>query len=137
MNKKLLVSAVFGLSAFAAQALADQPYGERWPRWYVGLSGGVAFLDKTDIGGAQSGSLDYDTGGIGTISLGYMPPFRGPVLSGLRLEAEGGYHYNTLHSLNLGGAQAATNGHIQAYSYMGNLYYDMRNGSQWTPYVGA
>jgi OmpA-OmpF porin, OOP family len=130
---KTLAAALIASTVLASSAHAD----ERWPLWYVGLSGGVTFLDDADISGGATGDLGFKEGGMGTISLGYMPPVGMQPLSNMRIEAELGYHFNKLDSLTLSGTPTATSGHIQAYSYMGNLYYDFRNASQWTPYLGG
>lgn len=136
--KKLLAATALATALTATQAYALQD--ERWPRWYVGLTGGVAFLQDTDItttSPAARGNLDFNAGGIGTLSLGYMPATDSQFLNNLRIEAELGYHINDLDSANLGGAPINAQGHIKSFSYMGNLYYDFRNTSGWTPYVGA
>lgn len=130
MNKLLVVSSLMALSA-ATQAYADA--GERWPRWYVGLSGGLSYLQDSDISGTSTGSLEYNGGGMATLSLGYQPPFGGAPFNGLRLEAELGYHDNGLNNFSF----ATSHGSVQSISYMGNAYYDFRNSSGWTPYVGA
>jgi opacity protein-like surface antigen len=134
MYKLSVIAALTAATLFTTTANADQ---ERWPRWYVGLSGGVTFLGDTDLSGGTTGNLDYDMGGIGTLSLGYMPPLTMQPLSNMRIEAELGYHYNQTDSLVLAGTPTATDGYIRAISYMGNLYYDLRNMSRWTPYFGA
>ncbi len=126
--------------AFAAIAVsnAQAQENERWPRWYLGLSGSLTFLNDSDVRGASSGKQDYNsTGGGVNFSLGYMPPLGGGMLGNFRIEAEGGYHTVGLDSYVLNGTPGTSSGRTSAWSYMGNLYYDFRNASRWTPYMGA
>jgi OmpA-OmpF porin, OOP family len=134
MNRLLFISGIMAAGMVVSQANANE---ERWPRWYVGLTGGVTFLEDDDISGGATGNMDFKTGGMGAISLGYMPALTMQPLSNMRFEAELGYHFNKLDSLTLSGTPTATDGQIQGYSYMGNLYYDFRNSSQFTPYIGG
>lgn len=135
MNKLLATASVLALISLVSQANAANE--ERWPRWYLGLSGGVAFLPDTDIKGGTTGNVDYKMGGVGTASLGYMPAIAGQPFSNMRLEFEAGYHSNRLDGATVSGSPVATHGRLLAFSYMGNVYYDFRNTSPWTPYVGA
>lgn len=132
MNKLLAT-----VSALALGTMLSQPASaieqNRWPLWYVGLNGGLTYLDETDIKGTSTGNLDFDTGGRAAIALGYSPSG----ISNLRLEAELGYQYSSLDSSVLGGVPASAPGSTQALLYMGNIYFDFRNQSGWTPYVGA
>jgi outer membrane immunogenic protein len=132
--KRLLTAAcaiTAGLTAMTAEAQ------ERWPRWYLGLSGGAAFLNDADISGGTTGSAEYDTGFVGTVSLGYQPPATMQPLSNMRLEAELGYHYNEMDSTTLGGTTSPSSGNISAMSYMANAYYDFNNTSRTVPYIGG
>lgn len=131
MRKLLIAACILTLSAAAAHAAPT------WPNWYVGLNAGVTFLDDQDISGGVTGNADSDAGWAGAVSLGYAPPSTMQPFSNMRFEAELGYHFHGLDSLVLSGTPTATNGDIKAMSYMGNLYYDFRNESGWTPYLGA
>lgn len=111
---------------------------QRWPLWYVGIAGGVTYMDESDIDGPIAGSADYDsTGGQATIAIGYMPPFTTGYLRNTRIEAEFGYHFTRLDGVTAAGVGSAEDDPLQMLSYMGNVYYDFRNDGQWTPYVGA
>ena len=33
---------------------------EVWPRWYVGLAGGVDYIQESDLSGSTNGDLDYE-----------------------------------------------------------------------------
>lgn len=132
--------ALVSLAPVAAQATPEAGLhsGERWPRWYVGISGGVQFLSDADIRAAGiPGDAEFDTGGIFTGSLGYRPRFGNEFLDGFRVEAELGYHFAGLDRSTGGGVAVPLRGTATAWSYMGNLYYDIRNSSRFTPYVGA
>jgi opacity protein-like surface antigen len=122
------------MASVASSAFANT--GANWPHWYVGLSGGVQFLRDSDIKGAP-GSVTYDDGAVFTGSLGYQPDFGSVFFNGFRFEGELGYHYAGLDKLKVSGVTSGLNGHTAAWSYMGNVYYDIRTGGKWTPYLGA
>lgn len=128
MNKLLASVSMIAFSSIASQALA-----ETWPNWYIGLGGGMAFLNDADLSGSTNGEVSFDDGGLGTVSLGFMP-YDSMGMGGMRFELEGGYHFN-----GLGNATGVTNtsGSMRAFSYMFNAYYDFRSASGWTPYLGA
>lgn len=130
MNKLLLTA-----SALVLVASVSSVQAEEWPRWYVGLSGGMSFLNDSDVGGASTGNVDFDNGGFANVSLGYLPPIRG--FGNFRVEAELGYHYNSIDTVQLGATTGTSRGNVQMYSYMANLYYDFRGSTRWAPYVGA
>jgi len=136
MKKSLLSFSALVLSLISAQASATMQE-ERWPRWYVGLSGGVQFLKDDDIRGASTGKAKFKTGETFTGSLGYMPHFGVSALENLRFEAELGYHNAGLDGGTVNGVLTPGRGHVQAWSYLGNVFYDFRNSTRWTPYLGA
>jgi len=134
--KKALAAAGIITLAAIAQAQAAQTQ-ERWPRWYVGLSGGLTFLADSDISGASSGSLEFDAGFGGNVALGYQPAIAMQPFSSMRFEVEGGYHSNSLDTSTIGAVTTNGSGNMSAWTYMANAYYDFRNSTGWTPYVGA
>lgn len=136
MRASRLLSATALAAAFVSTA-ASADTGERWPRWYVGLSAGMQFLSDSDLRGATAGDVEFDNGFVATAALGYMPAFGVPYMDNLRLEFEGGYHTSPLQNMRVGGVNTALGGNITAVSYMGNLFYDFRNASRWSPYIGA
>ena len=119
--------------------LASQPANaeERWPRWYVGLSAGVDFIEEIDLSGSLNGDLDTDTAFAFTGSLGYMPYFDNDFLDAFRIEAEMGIRQGGLDSFTNAGVSAAARENMRVVSYMANLIYDFDMQSQWTPYLGA
>lgn len=128
------LAAVLGLITLHSN---DANAQERWPRWYMGLGASVTYLSEADVGGTFNGEQDFDTGMGATASLGYMPASTMPILNNMRLEAELGYRFAELDSNSLGGITRSANGNVSIFNYMGNAYYDFRNESQLTPYVGA
>ncbi len=135
----LALALCFSLPAHAANTNKNQTSREdNWPRWYVGLTGGVQFLDDSDYKSASSGKITHDsTGGAFTASLGYIPHFGVPILDNIRVEGELGYHYSKLTNSRSGNTTTALHGYQSALSYMGNVLYDFHNNSQWTPYLGG
>lgn len=139
MKPNLLAASVLTLATqLSTAAYADAMQGERWPRWYLGLSGGMQFLTDTDISGTAPGKVDFDDSGVvATASLGYRPYFGVPALDSMRIEFEAGYHRSDLSSFSGAGGTAGLRGDTTVLSYMGNVYYDFRNSSRLTPYLGA
>lgn len=138
----LFALALAGATTLSSIAEAASNYGakpgQQWPRWYAGVSGGVEFLNDSDIKATPNGNLEYDSvGGVVTGSIGYMLPFEQAFWNGFRLEGEFGYHSIGLDSYTAGGTTSAAGGQARVLSYMGNVYYDFRNQSRWTPYVGG
>ena len=133
--KKLLVAVTAIASVFAAEAQAER----QWPQWYVGLSGGPTFLDDSDISGAATGNVNYESvGGFGALALGYTPPVSMQPFSNMRFEVQLGYHRNEIDSAVLGGTPVANpRDGMDVFTYMGNMYYDVRNSSTVTPYIGG
>ncbi len=132
--KKLLTAAcalTAGMLSFNAEAQ------ERWPRWYVGLSGGLLFMEDEEL--REPGGLfvatDSDTGGVGAVALGYMIPTTVQPFANMRVEAELGYRYNKI-GINTNLSANTFTASQQTVSYMANAYYDFRNPSRVTPYVG-
>lgn len=136
MNKLLSAVSIAAITAFVSTAHADN--GERWPRWYLGLTGGMTFLNDADIEGGNTGEVQFDEGAFGAVSLGYMLPVHMQPFSNMRAELEFGYRTNSIDTVQLGNAAATTSGgKAQVLSYMGNVYYDFNNTSRVTPYIGA
>lgn len=121
------------IASIAAPAQAQ----ERWPRWYVGVSAGLDFIEDTDLSGSLSGDLDVDNAFAFKGALGYMPYFDHPFLDTFRIEAELGIRQASLNSFTNGAATTAASGDLRMVSYMANLLYDFNTQTQWTPYLGA
>lgn len=134
LKKTLFVSTcLLALVAVNASA-APRQQDERWPRWYVGLSGNLAYMDDADVDPGRELELDSGWGISG--SIGYLPPLAAP-FDRLRFELEIAYRENDTDSLKVGGTTLSSDGDYSSTSYMANAYYDVATASRWTPYVGA
>lgn len=128
-----VLTAGISLLTIVSNANAD----ERWPRWYVGLSTGLAFVEDSDLSGAVNGDQEYEAGVGLTASLGYMPFFGSPYLDNIRMELELGYRYASLDGFTNAGTPSNSSGSARMFTYLANAYYDFHSDSQWTPYLGA
>ncbi len=133
--KKTLFAASLGAllvtTAFSAQA------DERWPRWYLGLTGDYTIMGNEDVSGSRASSLQLNDGyGFGG-AIGYLPSSSIPLINALRFEAEVSYHSNGVSRVNFnGGGQVNGNGSYSSTAYMVNTYYDYPMNSPWSPYIG-
>src|SRR5262249_9513073 len=120
---------IAGLAAFTAlTAFSSAQAEERWPRWYVGLTGGYTYMSDQDVScsvaGVNSISLrdGYGLGG----SIGYLPSSSMPLLNALRFEVEVTYHTNNLQNVHLtNGTTIGGNGSFDSVAYMLNVFYDI------------
>lgn len=124
--------ALLTTTAFSAEA------AERWPRWYIGLTGGYTVMSDQDISGSTGASqVSLDSGyGFGA-SIGYLPSSSAPILNSLRLEAEVTHHKNDIDSVTVNGVGVAGSGEYYTTAYMANLFYDFPTSSAWSPYIGG
>jgi len=93
--------------------------------FYLGINGGVAFLNDSDfaVPGAISGDIKFDTGfGVGGAvgyDLGTIP---------IRFEGEVTYRKNDINNLTTGSsAFPEVSGDFTAWSFMANWYWDFLN----------
>jgi len=122
---KVLLVGVFLLVASTSSVLAAGPY--------VGFAGGVSIFHENDVkvSGFPTVQASYDTGYGFIANAGYA--FDGP-----RLEAEFGYKASTMKALSFNGNSVTLpDNDIYVMSFMGNAYYDIKNTSAFTPYIGA
>lgn len=100
---------------------------------YVGLSVGVMMPDDstlTDRSGANakiSYSPGFSVSGTGGYAFG----------NGLRLEGELAYRQAAMDQIMVSGLSGKINSDLQSIGMMANAYYDFRNASAVTPYIGA
>jgi len=138
MKKSTILAGLTALTTLAAFSAAHAEE-ERWPRWYIGLTGGYTYMGDEDISGGGSAtklspSDGFDVGG----AIGYLPSSSMPLLNALRFEAEVTYHQDDVHSIHLSnGRTIAGNGSYDSTAYMANVFYDFQTGSAWSPYIGA
>lgn len=96
--------------------------------FYLSASGGVSLLENTDLKqGGVSLNSEFDKGAYLSGALGYN------VMPNVRVEGEFAYRNNDLSKI----AGVSVNSTDNAYSLMGNGYYDFNNSSPVTPYIGA
>jgi opacity protein-like surface antigen len=137
MKKSFVIA---GLGALmAASALSGVQADERWPRWYVGLTGDYTYMQDQDISNTSKSSVQMENGwGVGG-EIGYLPSSSMPLVNALRFEAEVTYHENKVSRVNLvGGGQIGSNGaNYSTTAYMANMFYDLPTGSNWSPYIGG
>lgn len=137
MKRILTITTCAGALLASASAANAQ---ERWPRWYVGLSGSAVFMDEVDVDSSLGGAtLDTDSGWGAGVSLGYMPHFTNQYLSTLRFEGEIYYRENSVDGATVAGVAVpgAGSGDIETVSYMINALFDIRTGTAVTPYLGG
>jgi len=130
---------VVGLGVLTAISIATSVKAdERWPRWYIGLTGDYTYMSDQDVSGGSASNLQLNDGwGIGG-SIGYLPSSSIPIINSLRFEAEVTYHENQISKLGHNGAAATSGtGNYEATAYMANMFYDLQTGTQWTPYIGG
>lgn len=131
MLKKLFV-ALGALLVMTGVANAE----ERWPKWYVGISGSMPWVndDGVSVAGATAGNLEFDNPGWGAgASLGYKFGGTDTFLDMMRLEIEYAYRHNDVDTL--AGAPVADD--ISVNAYMLNALFDVPTDTQFTPYLGA
>jgi opacity protein-like surface antigen len=139
MKKSLVIaglSALAATTAFSGAKAADST--DRWPNWYIGLSGGYTYMGDEDVSGSTATKISPNNGfGFGG-SIGYLPSSPMPLLNALRFEAEVTYHQNgvgTVHYNN--GTSASGSGSYNSTAYMANVFYDLPTGTNWSPYIGG
>jgi len=125
----LLATGFLATNAFAA--------GQSGP-WYVGVSGDLSSPQSTNVTGTTTGNIDYKFSSGGNIAIGYEPQALKNATGDVRLEAEAGYHAFGLKDVTAGGVTNSNpTGDLKVATLMGNAYYDLHTGTQFTPYVGA
>ena len=138
MKKTHVIAGLTALTAmmtFSAAYAADE---ERWPRWYIGLTGGYTYMGDEDVNGGTATKLSLNDGFEAGGAIGYLPSSSMPLLNALRFEAEVTYHENDIHSAHLvNGTNVTGSGSLQSTAYMANAFYDFQTGSAWSPYIGG
>jgi opacity protein-like surface antigen len=127
---------LFALTAIGSEAYADSdgPCCRPVPHWYAALGGGIVFLNSSDIKtqGTTVQSQGFDSGLGFSAAVGYR------FNSGWRTELELAYRDNPISTI---GGQSPPSGQTfkdqTSLATMVNGYYDFRNRSAITPYLGA
>lgn len=122
--KLCAVAGMLALTASAASAADGRPY--------VGLNAG-AFMptDSTVSDFSGSGDVEYDTGFTVSGTGGFQ------FNNGLRLEGELTYKQADTDKLTVFGFSSPVHSDISALGFMANIYYDFKNTSPFTPYIGG
>ena len=131
MSRKLLSAAAVCLAgiAGASDAAADGVY--------LGLRGGIALLDDSDMTieipgvGQLPATLEYDPGWLAAIAAGYGWD------NGFAVEGEFSYRQNGIDQERLLGMTIPIDGFERSYALMANGYYRVNTGTMVTPYIGA
>jgi opacity protein-like surface antigen len=136
VKKSLITASIAAITAIAAFSNAQAD--ERWPLWYLGLTGGYTYMGDEDVSGGSASKISPNNGfGVGG-SIGYLPNSSIPLLNSLRLEAEVTYHQNDVGTVHLrDGGSVSGNGSFDSTAYMANIFYDLPTGSAWSPYIGG
>jgi outer membrane protein OmpA-like peptidoglycan-associated protein len=115
-------AALAAAAPFAAADAADKGL-------YVGVGVGANWVRDSDITGSGiNTTADFDAGFAGMLSAGWAYG------NGARAEIELNHRRNDLNSL--AGTTAGT-GDISSWGGMLNVYYDLKTGTPFTPYLGA
>lgn len=134
-----LLFATLALGATTAQARMQ----DNWPNWYLGLHGQVAFVRDADVEtpGVTGGEVSFDSEYALGAALGYRPYMSQSALDNMRFEMEYVYRSQEFDNFSgtVGGVPGTTalNGELVGHSLMANAYYDIRNSSSFTPYLGG
>lgn len=138
---------VFLLPAFTPDARASEP------RWYVGLSVPVMFLDNSDsvTSGTTFGN-DYRASATNEFSAGFkVSGMLGREFgNGFRLQVEGFFARAEVNKLTYTGITSAAlpglpidnvdipvSGPADQVGAMVNVWYDFNEGSRWRPFIGG
>ncbi len=124
MKMKLFLAGLL-VAASTSAAFAAGPY--------VGVSGGVAILHDNDVkvSGIGTATAAYETGYGFNIATGYAG-------ENVRAEFEFGYKQADMEKLTGPGGSVTTQGvDVTVMSYMINGYYDFKNTTAVTPFIGV
>ncbi len=99
---------------------------------YLTASGGVSIFHDSDLSEpGLSGTAEYKTGYGFNVGAGYN-------FDPVRVEFEFGYKNADVDKLTLFGISASVSDtNLTTMSFMANAYYDFKNSSPFTPYIGA
>jgi len=125
LNKRFAALLTFVLALPLLVAAPAQAEGEGL---YLSLGAGASFPEDSDVTGTGVNvTADLDTGYsiIGAVGHGYR--------NGLRGEFELGYRDIDVNSVS---GVTTGSGDVGVFSFMVNGYYDFKNKTKWTPYLG-
>lgn len=128
-----------GLLAVSLAASGAYAGNHRQGELYTSLSGDISYPHgNTNVTGSTSGTIKHSFSSGGNIALGYEPLEMRSADGDVRFEVEGGYHALGLKDITIGGTTNSNpKGDLSVTTLMGNVYYDIRTNSNYTPYIGA
>jgi outer membrane protein OmpA-like peptidoglycan-associated protein len=116
-----------GLAGFAvAILLGTAAYADPYKGLYVSGAAGANWAEDADVSNGASGEVDYDTGWVGAIAVGYG------FGNGFRLEGELSHRRNDADDFS----GVSLSGRAETTGYMANLLYDFDISRKFMPYVG-
>jgi outer membrane protein OmpA-like peptidoglycan-associated protein len=123
MLKNALLASALGLSIYAL-VTSDASAGHRPQGWYVGLEGGVNWVDDADLDlvgvGPVNWEAEFESGWAAFVEVGYRWE------SNWRLELEGGWRNNDVDCISFGGPCVPGNwGEIHQFTHMLNFVHDI------------
>ncbi|MFO0388464.1 MAG: outer membrane protein [Alphaproteobacteria bacterium] len=105
------------------------------PHWYLGIGGGITFLDDMDVEESSptglTQAIQHDMGFNFSGQLGYR------IIPNARLELEGIYIKNKVDKYVGGTLDAGSNSANKTYAVMANGYFDFFRSREVNPYIGA
>lgn len=126
---KKVLAVLFSLAILSGFSVSTASAGV-----YISGNLGAVFLNDDDIeDSGVSGELSFDNGGAATFAVGTS------VGQGGRIEMELGARVNDISKMTFDGypGKIDVDGDVTTVSFMGNAYYDFKNESSFTPFIGG
>ncbi len=126
---KKVLAVLLSLALFVGFTISTASAG-----MYISGNLGAVFLNDADVDGdGDSGEITFDNGGVATFALGTT------IGSAGRIEAEVGARVNDFDKAKIDGYSGSFDfdGDVTTISFMGNAFYDFKNGSSFTPFLGG
>lgn len=119
---------IFGAAPSLSQ---EQDWNSPFSNIYVDISGGANFQSDSNVRGGTNTEMKFGTGYGFSASLGYAPPAKRGFLHHVRVEGEVAYRTSDIDNIATVGR-----GTVRNFAAMANAFYDFKNASFVTPYVG-
>lgn len=136
--KKVILSTLAATALLASSnALADggtmgsNPTAGSAP--YLSVAGGLAWTPDIKFSGSKgitSATTEYNLGGNSSFAIGYR-------YTNWRADVSLGYIYNGVDKVKVSSTKLDADGHVEAYTYLINGYYDINTTTNFIPYIGA
>ena len=102
---------------------------------YLSVNVGVAIPDDSDITDSTAPGMTMDLESDEGLALGVAVGYSFPC--NMRIEGEFAYQENDLDKVSLYGIDADLTGDTASYAFLVNGYYDFKNTSAFTPFIGG